>query len=176
MDKIKKLLRQKRVLFHTADLALLWGIKNKNTLYIAISRFIKKGILFRIHKGFYSTRPIDEIDPILLGISYIHDYAYVSTEYVLSRAGVINQHSDLITLVSTKSKKFSLNDNNYIVRAMKNSFLYNRAGVEETVQGYLIASVERAVVDILYYNSKFYFDNKVRFDRKKVKLLMQELK
>jgi predicted transcriptional regulator of viral defense system len=95
-------------LFHTQDLANLWKIKEKNTLYTTLKRYTQNGFLFRIYKGLYSIRPIDKIDPNLLGIEALHQFAYVSTETVLAQAGIIQQNLNYITLVSSVSKKFSI--------------------------------------------------------------------
>ena len=40
MYKIDVLLKQDQKVFHTQDLALLWGIINKNTLYTTIKRYL----------------------------------------------------------------------------------------------------------------------------------------
>jgi len=159
MKKIDILLKQGRRLFHTNDLAVLWGTTDRNTLLVTIGRYIKKGILFRIHRGFYSTIEIDKINPIALGIGYIHSFAYLSTESVLTRAGVISQQSSKITLVSNVSRKFTLNGNEYIIRKMTDKFLYNDKGVVD-IDGIKMATVERAVADLLYFNPRYHFDNK----------------
>lgn len=175
MDYKTILLKQNRCLFHTSDLALLWNISNKNTLYTTIKRYTQKGILNRIHKGFYATKPISQIDPIVLALSYIHTYAYVSTEYVLSKSGIINQYTPTITLVSSKPNKFSLANRNFIVRSMKPEFLYNDAGIQTEAKGYKIATPERAVCDMLYYNKNAYFDNPTRFDNNLVFQIRKEV-
>ena len=61
MYKINKLLQAPTKLFHTQDLALLWGISNRNTLYTQIKRYVQKSILHPIHKGFYATVNPDRI-------------------------------------------------------------------------------------------------------------------
>lgn len=175
MDYSTILLKQNKSLFHTPDLALLWEISNKNTLYTTIKRYVKKGILHRIHKGFYSTKPIQDIDPVELGIAYIHAYAYLSTEYVLSKAGIINQLSPAITLISTKSTNFNLAERKYIVRKMKSELLYNDTGIQVSDNGYKVASPERAVEDMTYYNKHFHFDNRDRFDINEVNKMRKQL-
>lgn len=175
MNYLTILLKQKQSLFHTSDLALLWNISNKNTLYTTIKRYIQKNALYRIHKGYYSTKPLLEIDPVLLGIGYVHDYAYLSTESVLSQTGVINQLSPTITLISTKSMNFSILDMNYIVRVMKPELLYNESGVEMSEKGYKIATPERAVVDMIYYSPSFHFDNMNRVKIEQVTNIKQKL-
>ena len=79
------------IIFHASDLANLWDIRNPNTLYTTLKRYVKSGLIFRIRKGMYSLIPLDELDPILLGIKTIHSYAYISTETVLFDEGIINQ-------------------------------------------------------------------------------------
>ena len=173
-DKKNILLKQGRKLFHTNDLALLWNITNKNTLYTAIRRYKESGILIPIHKGFYSVMPLSRLDPVALGIAFLHSYAYLSTESILAREGVIAQAVSAITLVSNTSKRFKLEDTDYVVRQMKSRYLYNNCGIARKNDHYE-ATLERAIADILYYNPNYYFDNKNLVDWKKVKKIQKEL-
>ncbi len=166
MKYLNILLKSNQQLFHTSDLALLWGISNENTLYTTIKRFVKKGVLLTIHKGFYSTVPLKRLNPVLLGIRYLNKYAYLSCESVLSQAGIINQYSKTVTLISDRSRKFEIADHKYIVRKMTPRLLFNDAGIKKTVNGYKIASVERAAVDMLHFNPKFHFDGFNLIDKK----------
>ncbi|MBU1111035.1 hypothetical protein KKB83_05475, partial [Patescibacteria group bacterium] len=165
-------LKQNQKIFHTQDLALLWQINNKNTLYTTIKRYAHKGILLRIHKGFYSTVPIEQLDPVILGISYLHTYAYLSTESVLVQNGIIFQGSNYITLISSQSKKFTLGSHNYLVRQLKDEYLFQSAGLikEDNIAK---ATVERAVADILYFNTRYFFDARKLIDWEQVKKLQQ---
>lgn len=158
MYRIDKLLKLDRKLYHTQDLALLWNISNKNTLYTTIKRYLKKGILISIHKGFYGTVPIENIDPYLLCASYLHTFCYLSTETVLANHGVISQNPHVITFISPISKKFRIGDNDYLSRQLKPNFLLNSAGIIEN-NGVFTATPERAVSDMLYFNPKYYLDN-----------------
>lgn len=168
------MLRQDRKLFHTNDLALLWQISNKNTLYTTIKRYVKKGVLIPIHKGFYSTQDLKNIDPVVLGIGYLHQYAYLSTETILFKKGIINQEVFCVTLISNISRKFSIGSHSYKVRQLRDEFLYQTTGVF-VKNGYNQASPERAAADLLYFDSNYHFDgeklidwDKVRFIQKKV--------
>jgi predicted transcriptional regulator of viral defense system len=158
MDKIAILLKQKEKLFHTADLAVLWKISNLKTLYQTIYRLVKKGILFRVQKGFYSVVPLGQINPINLGFRAINSFAYLSTESVLSMKGVINQPVNKITFVSSFSDNFVLEENIYLVRQLKVRSLHNTLGITEDEQGFLVANLERAVVDMLYFRPQYHFD------------------
>jgi len=167
-------LKLKEKLFHTNDLALLWGITNKNTLYTTIKRYLQKGILISVHKGFYSTIPISQIDPFKLAIGHLHRFAYVSCETVLIREGIIFQKANYLTLISSVSKKFSINDYSYLVRRLKNSYLYYDRGID-SIDGVMTANIARSVADILYFNPTYYFDNKKKIDWKKVRLMQKEV-
>ncbi|KKT48025.1 MAG: hypothetical protein UW37_C0001G0030 [Candidatus Gottesmanbacteria bacterium GW2011_GWA2_44_17] len=174
MYRIDTLLKLKEKLFHTNDLALLWEISNKNTLYTTIKRYVQKGILIPVHKGFYSTVPIDQLDPFKLAIGYLHRFAYVSCETVLIREGIIFQKENYLTLISSVSRKFAISNYSYLVRQLKDSYLYYDRGIDN-IDGVMTAGIERAVADILYFNPRFYFDNKKKIDWKKVKKIQKEV-
>jgi len=64
--------RLREVIFHVSDLANLWNINNSNTLYTTLKRYSQAGLIHRIQKGMYSLIPIDDLDPLLLGIKALH--------------------------------------------------------------------------------------------------------
>ncbi len=104
--------------------------------------------------------PLDQLDPYALGISFLHKYAYVSTETVLAQAGIISQNIFPITLVSSASKRFNINGQDYLSRKMKNGRLYLTDGLGDQ-NGVLFADAKRAAKDMFYFNPKYYFDKKI---------------
>jgi len=174
MYRIDILLKQNRQLFHTGDLSLLWGITNKNTLYTTIKRYTKKGILISIHKGFYSTVPIDQIHTYKIIAAFLHRYCYISCETILFQEGAIFQKGSYITAVSDISKKFTLGDTHFLVRQLRKDYLFNNYGVE-SIDGVAIATLERAAADMLYLNPHYYFDNRKVINWKKVKKIQKEV-
>ena len=174
MYKIDTLLKLNNKLFHTADLATLWGITNTNTLYTTIKRYVQKGVLISIQKGFYSTVPVMTIDPLELGVGVLHMYAYVSCESVLALTGIISGVPQSITLVSAVSKKFMIGNHQYLVRQITRRFLMSSVGIE-TRNGIFFATTERAIADMLYFLPMYHFDNRQLIDWKKVKNLQREI-
>ena len=158
ITKLNLLLKSNQKLFHTQDLALLWEINNRNTLYTVIKRMVKRGVLTSLIKGLYSTIPVDEIDKFQLGGALIHRFCYVSCETVLEKEGVINQKVYPITFVSSVSQKIEFGGREYIYRKLKPEILFDPKGVEKK-GGYFMATRERAISDMLYFNPKYYFDN-----------------
>lgn len=173
-QKIKKLLQDSRKLYHTQDLAVLWGINNPNTLYTTIKRYVKRGLLNKIHKGFYSTVPLNAVNSFYLGIVGLHRYGYVGTESVLVKEGLIFQDVRYITLVSDVSKRFEIAGHKFLARRMKDDYLYNEAGIM-VKEGVRFASVERAVADMLYFNPDYHFDAKSSIDWKKVEEIRSKI-
>ena len=173
-NKLQILLQQNVQLFHTTDIAVLWNITNKNTLYTTIKRYTKRNLLQTVQKGLYATRPTNALDQLVLGASIIHSYSYVSTETVLAHMGIINQSLPLITFVGIRSKRFSVGDSNFRVRKLKPEFLYNNAGVN-LKNGVFFASTERAIADLLYFNQAYHFDNETLIDWDKVANIQKEV-
>jgi predicted transcriptional regulator of viral defense system len=174
MYRMRELNQQEQKLFHTNDLAVLWGIANKHTLYVTISRYIDKGILFPVFKGLYATVPITSLDPLAVGKAVIHRYTYLSTESVLSMAGVISQAVFDHTFVADQSKRVMVGSWSFRYRQLKAEFLFNPAGIIDQ-NGVLIATVERAVADMLYFNPKYHLDITGNVDLERVHSIQEEV-
>jgi predicted transcriptional regulator of viral defense system len=167
-DRFAKLARLGGVLFHVSDLVSLWQIADIHNAHVTLKRYADNGLLTRIHRGLYALKPLNQIDPCMIGIKTLHRFAYVSTETILSEAGIIQQNIPTITLVSSLSRKFSVATHHFISRQLTDRFLYNECGIYEK-DGIKKATVERAVADMLYFNARSYFDADRSIDWKKVK-------
>jgi len=129
--KFVEIARLGEVVFHVSDLANLWNISNSNTLYTTLKRYRQAGLIHRIQNGMYSLIPIDDLDPLLLGIKALHKYAYISTETVLFRECIINQKPRSVTIISSESKKFIINNKTYISRQLNDRYLFNPEGIRK---------------------------------------------
>jgi len=174
MYKLNELIKLDRKLYHSNDLAILWGITNKNTLYTTVKRYVKKGILIPVFKGLYSTVPISQLDPRVLGQAIIHNKAYLTTESVLATEGMISQFTYMYTFVSTVSRKLTVGNLTFLYRKLKDIYLNNPAGIEEK-EGFFAATAARAVADMLYFNPNYHFDLSDSIDWEKVKAIQKEV-
>ena len=174
INKLDQLLKSDQKLFHTQDLALLWDIPNRDTLYTTIKRLVKKGVLISVRKGIYSTLPLEQIDPARLGVALIHSYSYLTCEWILAREGVISQKIFPLTYVSLLSKKIKLENNFYIFRKLKPQFLFQNEGIKEEREVF-VAERERAAADMLYFNPKYYFDNPDLVNWERVKFIQRKV-
>jgi len=173
-QRLAKIIKLGQVIFHASDLANLWQINNANTLHTTLKRYARAGLLFRIYRGFYSLKPIAQLDPLLLGVKALHEFSYVSAETMLERAGVISQSRNIITLISSKSKQFSIGNYHYRSRKLAAKHLFNPAGITE-INGIKIAGVSRAAADILYFNPRMHFDAGQFIKWREVKKLQAEI-
>jgi predicted transcriptional regulator of viral defense system len=171
---MSELLQLDRKIYHTNDLAILWGIDNKNTLYRIITRYIDKGILNPIYKGLYSIVPLASLNPLELGKAIIHRYTYLTTESVLSQAGIISQRVYDYTFVADQSKRVSVGQWSFRFRKLKDDYLLNPTGVIWQ-NGVFVATVERAIADMLYFSPKYHFDVLESVDFDKVTLIQKEI-
>jgi hypothetical protein len=174
MYRINELIKQDRKIYHSNDLAILWDISNKNTLYTTIKRYVKNGVLIRIYKGLYSTVPPTQLEPVELGKAIIHRYAYLSTESVLAQAGVIAQATYKITFVSDLSKNVTVGLLSFLFRQLKDEYLYNPTGIIDQ-NGIFTATPERAAADMLYFSPRYHFDVPESIDFEKVKSIQKEI-
>ncbi|MFZ3078585.1 MAG: hypothetical protein WA109_02775 [Bellilinea sp.] len=163
-----------RKIYHTNDLAVLWKISNRHTLYMTISRSIARGILYPIYKGLYATVPVETLDPLILGIAIIHRYTYLTTETVLSNAGVISQAVFYYTFAADVSKHVVVGPWSFRYRQLKNEYLFHPAGIGEQ-NGLQMASVERAAADMLYFNPNYHFDVPDLIDQNKLQTIKNEI-
>ena len=174
MYRISELNQLDRKLFHTNDLAVLWGINNRHNLYMTITRYMDKGVLFPVFKGLYSTVPVSSLEPLYLGAAIVHRYTYLSTESVLSQAGIITQRVFDYTFIADRSRRVTVGQWSFRFRKLKDDFLYHPAGIGSQ-DGIFIASIERAVADLLYFNPKYYIDIPENIDFDKVRSIQKEI-
>ena len=174
MYRIKELNQSDRRIFHTNDLAILWGIENRHHLYVTISRYIDRGILYPVYKGLYATLPIKDLDPIELGTAIAHKYTYLSTETVLVQAGIIIQAVYDLTFITDQSKRVQVPPWSFRFRQLKDAYLYNPVGINRQNKGH-VASPERAVADLLYYNPRYHFDIPQLVDFDLVRSIQKEI-
>jgi predicted transcriptional regulator of viral defense system len=174
MNRINILLKQNRKLFHTRDLELLWQISNKKTLYSALGRSVKKGVLIPIYRGFYSVIPSDQLDPVEIGIAALHQYSYLSTETILAKNGIIFQRLEHLTFCSTKNRLIKIGNQSYLSRQLADKYLFHTSGIVNNGQ-YSEATANRAIADMLYFNPRYHFDNEAAIDWNQVTQIRREI-
>ncbi len=149
------ILRSTKTVFSSEDLALLWHEPVTNATRVRINYYIKKGALYHIRNGLYAK---DEKYHRLELATRIFTPSYVSFETVLAKEGLIFQYYEKITVASYLTREVIVDQQTYSYRKLKNKLLVNPLGVTQ-VDGTSLATKERAMLDTLYLNANYYFDN-----------------
>jgi len=160
-EKLKKgeyldvLLRSKKTIFSTKDVALLWGEKSEAAARVRLSYYAKAGKLIRVHRGLYAKDK--NYDKLELATK-IYTPSYISFETVLAKAGITFQLYGQIFVASYVKRDVIANSQTYSYKRIRDSILTDHAGIEAK-ENYHIASPERAFLDVVYSNKEYHFDN-----------------
>lgn len=152
---LSKVLRSDQNIFSLPELSLILSESDPNSLRSKISYYCKKGELFHIKRGLYSKNK--EYDPFELA-GKIFSPSYISLETVLFREGVIFQKYEMIFSISYLSRNIFCDSRNFSFKKIKDEVLVNNDGIIYE-NNYHIASLERALMDTLYFNINYHFDN-----------------
>lgn len=129
--------------------------KDPNNIARNISYAISNQNLHHIRKGLYAiNKNYDKFEMA----TKIYKPAYISFETVLQAEGVIFQNYSSITIASYKTTDIVSDNQKLKFRKLKDSVLFNTEGLIKK-NSYYVASKERAILDILYQNKSYYFDN-----------------
>ncbi len=154
-DYLTTLLRSKKTVFSIQDIALLWQDPSTSTTRVRLNYYTKKGMLYRIRRGLYAK---DRNYSRLELATRIFTPSYVSFETVLAREGLIFQYDTTIYIASYLTRALTIDGQTYQLKKIKDPILLNAQGIllDHDIS---IATRERALLDSLYINRDYHFDN-----------------
>jgi hypothetical protein len=153
-DSLKKLALSGKTVFDTSDLAILWGISNKDYLKTKIYYWTKNSRIKRLAGGIYSF--YDNYNNYELAAKILAP-SYISLETVLRENGCLFQYDTKITSVSNLRRNFEFNGLRFEYNKIKDNVLFNPEGIN-MLKCHAIATPERAFLDLIYLNKEYYFD------------------
>ncbi len=168
MRSLLALQKSGKTVFTTLDIGYLWNLENKDSLKTKIHYWLKTGKLKQLRKGIYA---LDKDYNQYELASCLRRPSYVSLETILARNSVIFQYSQAIQSISYISQELIVDNKNYLFRKIKDSILKTKKGLI-IYPSFTEASLERAFLDILYLNPKYYVDNLEPIDWDKVFALL----
>ena len=121
-----------------------------------LSEWQKKGYIKKIHQGFYifSDLPLNE-QVLFLIANNIYSPSYISLEMAFSLYDLIPEGVYEITSVtSQKTSKFKTANGNFTYKHIKPELMFGYELREYDGHRYLVAEIEKAVLDYLYLNPK----------------------
>ncbi|MFZ5376373.1 MAG: type IV toxin-antitoxin system AbiEi family antitoxin domain-containing protein [Patescibacteria group bacterium] len=154
-DFLDIILRSDKTIFTLKDIALLWQETSTNTTRVRLNYYVKKGDLFRLRRGVYVK---DKNYNKLELATKVFTPSYVSFETVLAQEGLIFQYRSDITVASYLNRNIEIDGQRYSYQKVKDSILINPRGIIQT-NNISVATKERAILDTLYSNTDYHFDN-----------------
>ena len=165
---IFELYKNSRTVFKINDIALLMGNEKNDSLYKILHYYVRSGKLLNPRKGFYAKEGYKSEELACL----LYPPTYISLEYVLQRSGVIFQYDSAITNVSYLTREIEIDGQTIRYRQIKGKILSNTTGIILNKDNINIATTERAFLDMLYLNGRYYFDNLHVLNKKTVSKLL----
>lgn len=154
-DLLFSIYSESRTVFKLNDIAMILGETNFESLNKRLNYYVKTGKLLNPRKGIYAKSGYNMLE--LAGLLFTP--SYISLEYVLQKSGIIFQYSSQITIVSYQSRHVEIEGIRLSFRKIKNTILIDTTGIITDEKGISMATPERALLDTLYLNSNYYFDN-----------------
>ena len=165
---ILDIFRSTATVFTFKEILLASSEPKPNLLKRRLNYYVQKGDLLSLRRGFYTK---DNNYNRFEFATKLYTPSYVSFETVLAEAGIIFQHYNKIFVATYQTKEIECDKQLYDFKKIKDTILTNSAGIENRGT-YCIATKERAFLDILYLNRKYYFDNLSPLDESKVQELL----
>ena len=116
--------------------------------------FTKVGKLKRVKTGIYAK---NEFNPMELA-NKLYKPSYISLETVLFKGAVVFQYYERIFAVSYLTREVVVGNITIQYRRIRKDVLTNITGIEE-IDGYFIATLERAFLDAVFIYKDYFFDN-----------------
>ncbi|MBN1306191.1 MAG: hypothetical protein JXA13_17275 [Anaerolineales bacterium] len=157
-----------QTVFSVDDLATLWQIADRSRLWETIKYYIRSGRLFSIQRGVYARSK--DYSPLEAAVK-IFPPAYISFTTALAIHGAYFQYTSEIHVMAQASKKLEIPNGTIVIyHQLKNQILLNQQGIEK-VDGYWIASLERAICDTYYLDPSFTFEHLQNANIEKIRQL-----
>ena len=151
---VLSLYKKPQTVFTLQEIALLFPQIPYGNLKKRMSYFAASGAVRKLRRGIYAK---DQFDAFELA-NKIYTPSYISLETVLQKAGVTFQYYESIFAITYVSRTVKVDKYTIEYRRIRTEILLNKQGIEE--QGnVVIASPERAFLDVVYLYKEYHFDN-----------------
>jgi predicted transcriptional regulator of viral defense system len=148
VELLKILQRINKPFYTTADLEKITGL-DRNSLYVALERWVSGGIIERVAQGIYISMG-SLVSPETVA-SQIYIPNYLSFESALSKHGVLNLIPYIVTFATTrKTRKYTIQEKEVEFRQIAPQLFFGY----EMKNGVNIASPEKAFLDQIYFVSR----------------------
>ncbi|MGB3343716.1 MAG: hypothetical protein WBA61_07380 [Aequorivita sp.] len=163
-DFILTLYKDRRSVFRLSDVAMLFPEAAGKNLSGRMGYYVDTGRLLKLRRGIYA-KP--DYNPLELA-NMLFTPSYISLEYVLQQAGIVFQYDSRYTSISYLSREVLIDGKTYSYRRIKETIIMDTTGIIRNKKQCNMATPERALLDMLYLNKDFYFDNLNAIDQEAI--------
>ncbi|OGI06886.1 MAG: hypothetical protein A3I68_05855 [Candidatus Melainabacteria bacterium RIFCSPLOWO2_02_FULL_35_15] len=151
MSKIeiyKKLLRSKKQIYTVSDLKKILGLRKDNSIYQAIKRLKKEGLLEGLANGIYKLIDTPSNDFVIANNLYCP--SYISLETALNYYGILIQTPYIISSITTRRNKLiKQKDKEFTFFHLKGGYFFDYIKEGD----FLIATPEKALIDTIFFKA-----------------------
>ena len=151
MSKIeiyKKLIKSKKQIYTVSDLKKVLGLRKDNSVYQAIKRLKKEGLLEGLSNGVYHLTDTPSNDFVIANNLYYP--SYISLETALNYYGILIQTPYIISSITTRRNKLiKQQEKEFIFFHLKGDYFFDYIKEKD----FLIATPEKALIDTIFFNS-----------------------
>ena len=147
-DKFIKIFQDKSIsLFTLNDILKIFDV-GSNTAKALLARLKKRNVISSLTKGKYQFLMARKVPEDFLVANFLYSPSYVSLESALSYYEIIDQFPYQITSVTfNKNKTIEIENKKFSYNHIKEPIFTD---YKKTQEGYLIASPQKAVFDLIY--------------------------
>ena len=144
----KKLLKSKKQVYTISDLKKVLGLRKDNSIYQAIKRLKKEGLLEGLSNGVYHLTDTPSNDFLIA--NNLYSPSYISLESALNYYGVLIQTPYIISSITTRRNKLiKQKEKEFIFFHLKGDYFFDYIKEKD----FLIATPEKALIDTIFFKA-----------------------
>ena len=151
MSKIeiyKKLLKSKKQIYTVSDFKKVLGLRKDNSIYQAIKRLKKEGLLEGLTNGVYKLIDTPSNDFVIA--NNLYSPSYISLETALNYYGILIQTPYTISSITTRRNKLiKQGEKEFIFFHLSSNYFFDYIKEKD----FLIATPEKALIDTIFFKA-----------------------
>jgi hypothetical protein len=152
--KLNQLLLTRRNVFNLTDLGTIWGQAKRTDTVQSARDYAARGLLIRLKRGVYA---LAGYDPLQLA-QKLEPLSYLSGITALAFHGLSFQSYQQIQAAALKTRVHTVAEQQFSYHQLQPAIFFHPLGLQ-SLPAFTIASPERAICDLLYWQADFPFEN-----------------
>ena len=144
----KKLLKSKKQIFTVTDLKKILGLRIDNSIYQAVKRLKREGLLQCLANGVYQLVDAPTNDFVIA--NNLYSPSYITLETALNYYGILIQTPYIISSITTRRNKLiKQKEKEFIFFHLRSDYFFDYVKEKD----FLIATPEKALIDTIFFKA-----------------------